>query len=276
MSENKDDVLVIDGKEYPLPTPENTVIAEANECVSLDREIRLLFDALDCQVMFFSDGSSFLDLQSEEEVLGAFGRYFGKPLAGLIDVTQPAWQVADALKREFPNWPEDQEWIDFVVRNSGQGLAGAQTELGARYADGDGVKQNFDKAVYWYRQAAEQGNARAMTNLGKLYAAGNGVPNDWEQATEWFRKAAEEGDALAQFYLAASYAEGIGVEQDPEQTFYWNRKSAEQGCALGQYYLAKCYEEGFGIVQDDAQAEYWYGKAAEQGVDHESEAGYQG
>lgn len=274
MSKTEEDVLVIDGKEYPIPTAENTTLAEADECVSLDREIRLLFDVLDCQVMFFSDQSSFLDLQSEEEVLEEFSRYFGKPLAGLIDVTQPVWQVAAALKQEFPNWPKDQEWIDFMLRNSDMELADAQVELGVRYANGEGIVQDFDKAAYWYQQAALQGDARAMTNLGKLYASGAGVTQDWGKATGWFRKAAEKGDSLAQFYLAASYAEGMGVEFDPRQTYYWNRQSAEQGCALGQYYLGKCYEEGFGVGQDAEQAEYWYDKAAEQGVDHESEAGY--
>jgi len=45
--------------------------------------------------------------------------------------------------------------------------------------------------------AAEQGDAEAQYNLGVRYANGEGVPEDYKEAVKWFRKAAEQGFAAA-------------------------------------------------------------------------------
>ena len=65
--------------------------------------------------------------------------------------------------------------------------------------------------VAWYRTAAEQGDAGGQSNLGAIYANGQGVPQDSAQAVAWFRKAAEQGDADAQNNLGNAYAIGQGV-----------------------------------------------------------------
>ena len=85
-----------------------------------------------------------------------------------------------------------------------QGHAPAQLWLGFRYREGDGVPQDYTKAVEWFRKAAEQGDATAQLFLGCCYRDGDGVPQDYLKAVEWFRKAAEQGDARAQFCLGFS------------------------------------------------------------------------
>ena len=37
------------------------------------------------------------------------------------------------------------------------------------YEDGNGVDQNFEETIKWYRKAAEQGDAAAQNNLGHIY-----------------------------------------------------------------------------------------------------------
>ena len=59
-------------------------------------------------------------------------------------------------------------------------------------------------------------NAYAQCNLGWMYANGRGVAQDDEQAVFWYRKAAEQGNAIAQFNLGKMYENGHGVEQDDE------------------------------------------------------------
>ena len=49
------------------------------------------------------------------------------------------------------------------------GNAQAQRDLGAAYAKGNGVKQDYDEAAKWYEKAAGQGNASAQAALGELY-----------------------------------------------------------------------------------------------------------
>ncbi|MCX8500811.1 MAG: sel1 repeat family protein [Alphaproteobacteria bacterium] len=55
---------------------------------------------------------------------------------------------------------------------------------------------------------AEAGDAECQVLLGAAYALGRGVPQDYAEAVSWFRKAAEQGNALAQYSLGAIYKKG--------------------------------------------------------------------
>ena len=52
------------------------------------------------------------------------------------------------------------------------GDAEAQFNLGVRYGNGQGVRQDAAEAVRWYRLAADQGIAGAQYELGNMYALG--------------------------------------------------------------------------------------------------------
>ena len=109
-----------------------------------------------------------------------------------------------------------------------QGNANAQTNLGVRYANGQGVPQDDTEAVRWYRLAANQGNAVAQTNLGLLYDNGEGVPQDDTEAARWCRLAADQGLAQAQANLGLRYANGQGVPQDLVSAHMWYSLAAAQ------------------------------------------------
>lgn len=78
-------------------------------------------------------------------------------------------------------------------------------ELGKKYADGDGVEQDYALAMDWYLKAAEAGSAEAMNNVGTMYYNGWGVSVDKKVAREWFEKAAEAGSKKAKENLAVLY-----------------------------------------------------------------------
>ena len=61
------------------------------------------------------------------------------------------------------------------------------------YDSGRGVRQDYTKAVQWYRKAAEQGNVEAQHNLGAVYVNGQGVHQDHKIAKEWYKKACDNG-----------------------------------------------------------------------------------
>ena len=165
--------------------------------------------------------------------------------------------------------------IDCFRQAAEQGYATAQNNLGDCYYDGQGVTKDYAQAADWYRKAAEQGNATAQNNLGECYYYGRGVTQDYAQAADWYRKAAEQGFAVAQFSLGYCYKNGLGVTQDYTQAVSWYRKAAEQGYASAQYNLGYCYQYGQGVTQDYTQAVYWYRKAAEQGdADAQNNLGY--
>ena len=66
--------------------------------------------------------------------------------------------------------------------------------LGARYAFGDGVGQNYSEAVRWFFRAAEQGHVLSQATLGAYYMAGRGVSVDLSKAYFWAYVARSGGD----------------------------------------------------------------------------------
>ena len=49
-------------------------------------------------------------------------------------------------------------------------------------------KQNFVKAVDWYRKAAELGHTKAQLKLALMYFIGEGVPQDHSESAKWYNK----------------------------------------------------------------------------------------
>jgi len=46
------------------------------------------------------------------------------------------------------------------------------------YYQGQGVKQNTQRALYWYTKAAKLNNPKAQYNLGVIYFNGLGIKRD--------------------------------------------------------------------------------------------------
>ncbi len=161
--------------------------------------------------------------------------------------------------------------------------AETQYNLGVITANGQGVPQDTEQAVAWFRKAAEQRYAGAQYALGIMYQNGDGVPQDDEQALLWFRRAAqgmnwpdenraEYGDARAQYILGVTYRDWCGAPRDYEQAFLWFRRAAEKGHTDAQHALGVMYQNGDGVPQDTEQALLWFRKAAEQGHSDAREA----
>lgn len=87
---------------------------------------------------------------------------------------------------------------------------------------------------------------------------------DMEKAVELFQNAAEQGDAEGQFQLANSYRFGLGVKKNVPKMLYWLRLSAMQGYAEAQYALGICYQDGIGVKADMEKAMDWYERSAAQ------------
>jgi hypothetical protein len=82
-----------------------------------------------------------------------------------------------------------------------QGDVDAQFNLGFAYDEGEGVIQNYEKAIFWYLKAAKQGDIVAQFNLGCIYNEGRGVARDYKQAKFWYQKAVEQDHEEAKNFL---------------------------------------------------------------------------
>lgn len=151
------------------------------------------------------------------------------------------------------------------------GDADAQTRLGLRYANGNGVSQDYAEAVNWFRKAADQGHAEARRCLGYCHYYGKGIPEDNVLAVKLFRQAAEQGNVRAQTSLGVCYRNGTGIAQNYVEAVKWFRRPAEEGQNMGQYYLGLCYLHGQGVPIDILRAYKWFQLAADQGNENAKE-----
>lgn len=144
------------------------------------------------------------------------------------------------------------------------GKSSSQTQLAYRYYDGNGIKKDFKKAVYWFIKAAEQGDDAAQVRLGTCYVEGIGVERNYEQGLYWIKKAVDHDNAHAKYALGFCYSTGWGVEKDSVLAVKWYKKAAEQGFALAQNRLAWCYILGHGVAKDYDEALKWLQKNPSQ------------
>ena len=60
--------------------------------------------------------------------------------------------------------------------------------LGIMYQCGNGVEQNIEEAIKYYKMAVEKGDIDAMYNLGSMYQYGDGVEQNYEEAIELYQE----------------------------------------------------------------------------------------
>lgn len=166
----------------------------------------------------------------------------------VIHVHQPAY-----LDRPPGSGPYSEQDIADAQELAKLGDAEAQANLGIMLAS----RGEYQKAAYWYKQAAQAGVATAAYNLGTLYFNGEGFAQDYAQAYQWFQLAAKRGNKYAEFQLGMTYYTGQGVQKDPAQEMYWYEKAARQGLPAAQYNLAVIYHNGDELPQDDVKAYAW-------------------
>lgn len=87
-----------------------------------------------------------------------------------------------------------------------RGDAMSQYELAECYILGRGLLQDYKKAYYWCRKAAEQGLGTAQFSLAyNHYLTGMGIHRDFDHALKWFTEVAKQGDIEAQNKLGNMY-----------------------------------------------------------------------
>jgi hypothetical protein len=111
--------------------------------------------------------------------------------------------------------------VNRVLNRAGAADSIAQYEMALRYADGEGVPQNYRDAMAWFSKAAANGNDKAEWRLGLGYIKGIGVPHDERKAAIWFKRAANHGNIRAQSALSDLYLNGRGVPRDYVRAYTW-------------------------------------------------------
>ncbi len=178
-----------------------------------------------------------------------------------------------------------------LVDDAERGITRAQLELARIYLDGERIKKDTKKGLYWLECAAASGSDEAHLELGELYwcgygkiledkhkaaqhlriAASNGLAKaqymlgsifatdkdlkDLPQALCWYEAAAKNGDAEALYNAGIMRLCGEGAPKDIEKGASMIEEAAEKGCFLARQYLAHAYttgNDGFQVDEDKA------------------------
>lgn len=133
--------------------------------------------------------------------------------------------------------------------------ASAYYNLGYFYNFGKGVEQDYQKALYYYKKAADLGNSNACNNLGFMYKYGNGTKKDCYTARDYYQKGADLDNAMACNNLGDCYEYGgggllLGLKTDKYKAIKYYKKACDLGNKDGcENY--KRLKAQMGITNDD-------------------------
>lgn len=141
----------------------------------------------------------------------------------------------------------------------------AQFWLAHEYDTGNNVKQDYKKALYWYKKSAKQAFVPALNNLGSMYFEGDGVKEDNDSAIFWLSQSARENCLDSQLKLGFIYKGVTGFKQDYSLSRYWFEKAANGGLAQAEYELGVIFFYGRGVVFDKEKAKKLFISSCEKG-----------
>lgn len=138
--------------------------------------------------------------------------------------------------------------------------------LGNKYYSGNHVKKSYEKALEYFKLAAEQGNVTALFNVGYMYEHGEGVKQSFEMALEYYQLAANKGYGHALNNLGNMYENGQGVEQSYEKAFECYQAAVDKGIAEAYINIGSLYKNGQGVKQSYEKAIECFETAISKGV----------
>lgn len=106
---------------------------------------------------------------------------------------------------------------------------------GWKYYTGEGVPQNYTKAIEFFSAAAEHGYEKAKLNLGIIYHK----KNNFREALYWYSKAAQHGLPQAQYNIGVLYFTQNNYTKAAEHF----QKAAEQNYAKAEEALNIVYKK---------------------------------
>jgi len=109
-----------------------------------------------------------------------------------------------------------------IILAANQGDAQAQYALALLYEYGsETIARDKLKSLQLLERSAQKQIAGACLYMGLKYEHGNGVTQDFEKAICYYHCAARQDWPMAQFFLADFYAQGKGVEKSVLKAMAW-------------------------------------------------------
>lgn len=120
---------------------------------------------------------------------------------------------------------------------------------------------DYERAVGWFRAAADSGDKDALAMLGVCQLEGLGMPADAAQARVLLQQAAARRSAIGRFQLGRALMTGRGGPADEAGGLTAYVTAAAMGHAEATFNLANCLHAGVGCLPDRLAAKSLYLRA---------------
>lgn len=142
----------------------------------------------------------------------------------------------------------------------GKTAAKAAGYLGRMYLRGEGVEQNFDKALVWFTRGIANGDALCQYEMGLMYLHGIGLRKDVMLAADYFRQAANQDFASAQVHLGQLFLD----QGDIQTATRFFELASRLKHVEAYYHLAEINNKGVGRERSCGLAAIYYKLVAEK------------
>lgn len=152
--------------------------------------------------------------------------------------------------------------IEQLTTSATNGDLDSQFDLAISYFHGNGAKQDYKKAFFWFEKAAIQDEPTSQFNLGMMYDEGLGVNENNNKAKEWYLKAADKGYCGAYQNLGLGYELGEFGKKNINEAINWYKKGINNNCYECAYTLGTLYLYETSLDNRKENAIKWFEKAA--------------
>lgn len=156
--------------------------------------------------------------------------------------------------------------MTMIKEASKQGFIPAIYSMGIGYRENkNGVKTNIKRAYEAFQKCAEAEYHPGEYQFAYMIEKGIGCEKDIDKAIKYYRKAAEGGEAKAMFNLALIYDENKQYRNTEEAIKYYTLAS-NKGIKEAMYNLGMIYKNGNGVEKDLVKGRQLIMQAADKGV----------
>ncbi len=183
----------------------------------------------------------------------------------LVDKTRIStdW-VRPAQNLETGQRGEDDELIQYHMMQAQTGDVAALTNIGDLYYYGArGMPRDLGASFDHYQRAADSGNSGALAKVGSMYQKGEGVTQNYTKAVEAFNSSAQLNDAKGHNGLAYMHYYGRGVPQNYTAALESFEAAALAGNSDAMYNAGLMHKEGRGTTINSSAAEKHFQSASQ-------------
>ena len=177
------------------------------------------------------------------------------------------------LSKKLIDKHEYTEAVLWCRRSANNGCHKAEKLMGDIYRSGMyGEERDLERALFFYKKAAEGGNVKSWLVLARMFKKGEYVQQDYQEALRYYTKVLmvpddneygnshwEANQALAEMHLL-----GLGTPENGAKAALYCMENAQRGDDTSAYQAGEIFYYGLaGVEKDIPEAIRWYEMAAQ-------------